>query len=350
MGNNTTEVYTLDELNSEIRRKLLAPLIYLLLLAVIGIPGNFFVIIIFRTYKRNVYRTLILNMAIIDFSFCLIGIPFNIIRILYYYTFKVTRVCQIFAGMLDFGIMSSTHLLMLMAVHRYRQIFMPLKSQINTENVKYFIATSLIIGVALATPQIAVLQPLEKVQFQNNITGSICAVTWKDSPYYWKVYNFFLSGLFVTYAFVLFFIYGRIGRKIIVRRIWRSKQRASSCNGKPSDVSNRMTKIAFAVSAVFILSYLPLYINEELAKIVNASELSPVQFAVFKIIERSYIMNHVANPFVYACFDVRFRSKLWEILKSCRQNGIRKENENSKLSLDNVYTVRTSSTRTTNFS
>lgn len=345
---NTTEEYTLDELNSEIRRKLFAPLIYLLLLAVIGIPGNLFVFMIFRTYKRNVYRTLILNIAIIDFSFCLIGIPFNIFRLLYYYTFKVTLVCQILAGMLDFGIMYSTHLLMLMAVHRYRQIFMPLKSQINTENVRYFIAASLIIGIALATPQIAVLQPLEKVQFQNNITGSICAVTWKDSPYYWKVYNFFLSGLFVTYAIVLFFIYGRIGRKIIVRRIWRSKQRSSSSKGKPNDVSNRMTKIALAVSAVFILSYLPLYINEELTKLVNASELSPVQFAVFKIFERSYILNHVANPFVYACFDIRFRGKLLVILKSCRHNGNRKDNEDSKLSLDNVYTIRTSSTKNTN--
>ena len=342
MENET--IRNLDEFNNEVRINLLAPLVYLIILATIGIPGNFFVIVIFRSYKTNVYRTIILNIAIIDLLFCLIGIPFNICRILFYYTFKITWICQILAGVLDFGIMYSTHLLMLIAFHRYRQLFMMFKPQISTSNVKYFIFCCFVIGIAVATFQIAVLQPLEEIQLRNNITGTICAVTWKHSPFYWKVYNFCLTGLFLTYAVILFVIYGRIGRKIIVRRIFGTKQNSGmNVTSMPCGLSNKMTKISFAVSIVFIVSYLPLYINELLSKVIYEPELSPIEFSVMKIVERSYILNHVANPFIYAFFDVRFRQKLFKVLKSCCLIcKDRQENQRGDDVENNIYSVQTS--------
>jgi hypothetical protein len=37
-----------------------------------------------------------------------------------------------------------------------------------------------------------------------------------------------------------------------------------------------------------------------LTSIINQEELTSAQFAVLKIVERSYVINHVANPFIYA--------------------------------------------------
>ncbi|CAC5373218.1 unnamed protein product [Mytilus coruscus] len=333
MRNYTEGNFTLEELNNDMRKKLLAPLVYLLVLTSIGIPGNIFVIFIFKQYKKDVFRTIILNLALVDIVFCVIGIPFNIVRILYYYTFKITWICQVFVGVLDFGIMYSTHLLMLLSIHRFRQICTPLKSQITQKNVKYFVLCCSFIGLTLSAPQIAVLQPLEKIQLTNNITGLICAVTWKDSPTYWRAYNFFLTGLFLSYASILFAIYTLIGKKIIFAH--RARQKTSAAITATETLSNKMTKIAFTVSVVFAISYLPLFINELVSKGVIQSELTPLQFATLKITERSYLINHVANPFIYAAFDHRFRHKL-KTLCRCTKNT---SQNNQNVDFNNIYIV-----------
>lgn len=333
MSNFTEGNFTLEDLNNDMRKKLLAPLVYLIVLTIIGIPGNILVIIIFQQYKKDVFRTIILNLALVDIVFCVIGIPFNIVRILYYYTFKITWICQVAAGILDFGIMYSSHLLMLLSIHRFRQICTPLKSQITLKSVKYFVLCCILIGLTLSAPQIAVLQPLEKIQLTNNITGLTCAVTWKDSPPYWRAYNFFLTGLFLSYASILFVIYTYIGKKIIFAH--RTRQKTTASASVTETLSNKMTKIAFTVSVVFAISYLPLFINELVSKGVNQAELSSIQFATLKITERSYLINHVANPFIYAAFDNRFRHHLKTLCRCTNSTSQNNRNADS----NNIYVV-----------
>jgi membrane-anchored protein YejM (alkaline phosphatase superfamily) len=65
--------------------------------------------------------------------------------------------------------------------------------------------------------------------------------------------------------------------------------------------------LAITVSAVFASSYVPLFVIKLLTSIINQEELTSAQFAVLKIVERSYVINHVANPFIYAFYDSRFR-------------------------------------------
>jgi hypothetical protein len=53
-----------------------------------GIPGNLAVLIIYRhKYSKSVYRTIIWNLALTDLVFCTLTIPFNIGRLVRYYTF-----------------------------------------------------------------------------------------------------------------------------------------------------------------------------------------------------------------------------------------------------------------------
>ena len=91
------------------------------------------------------------------------------------------------------------------------------------------------------------------------------------------------------------------------------KQYSKRSLSQSDEVSSKITKIAITVSAVFAFSYVPLFVIKLLTSIINQEELTSAQFAVLKIVERSYVINHVANPFIYAFFDSRFRREFKKI-------------------------------------
>ncbi|CAC5373225.1 unnamed protein product [Mytilus coruscus] len=312
---NITDFLTRNFYNDVIvRERLVAPIVYLILLLLIGLPGNISIMVIYKNYNKNVYIKIIWTIAVLDLVFCLIGIPFNLGRMFNYYNFQSLRSCQIVVGILDSGIITSTHLLVLLTIHRFWQVCFPLKRQITLKNVSYFIVTCCAIGVALGIPQIAVLQPLAETDLGNNVTGYTCSVAWKDSPQAWKNYNVFLTFLFGFYTLVLFILYIMIGRTIHQQNKKRKSKLHIVQSGRSTIHSHKMTKIAITVSAVFALSSLPLYINEWATKDLDEQTLDLFSFSLLKIAQRSYLINHVANPFIYATFDKEFRKQIANIL------------------------------------
>lgn len=305
-----------DHTNKLVRERLLAPIVYLIIVLIIGIPGNTFVLIIYRNYNNNVYRKIIWTVGALDLVFCMIGTPFNLGRMFNYYNFKSLRACQVIAGMLDAGIITTAHLLMLLSVHRFRQVCLPLGRQLTLTTVSYFIAGCFAIGVILGIPQVAVLQPLATTDLGNNVTGYSCSVGWKDSPQSWKNYNTFLTSIFLLYAFILLVLYILIGRTIQIQ----NKKRKKGLHGKQlqsaksTNDSHKMTKIAFTVSTVFAFSYLPLFVNEWATKGLNEKNMDLFTFSLLKIVQRAYLINHVVNPFIYATFDRRFRHQVKDLI------------------------------------
>lgn len=73
-----------DHTNKLVRERLLAPIVYLIIVLIIGIPGNTFVLIIYRNYNNNVYRKIIWTVRALDLVFCMIGTPFNLGRMFNY--------------------------------------------------------------------------------------------------------------------------------------------------------------------------------------------------------------------------------------------------------------------------
>ena len=318
-----------------VNQKLVAPIVYLAILLLIGLPGNISILIIYRNYNKNVYRKIIWIIAVVDLLFCLIGVPFNLGRLFNYYNFKSLRACQIVAGLLDSGIMTSTHLLVLLTVHRYRQVCYPLRRQITTHNVTYLIAACFAIGFASGIPQIAVLQPLGETNLGNGVIGYTCTVAWKDSPTGWENYNIFLSSLFLFYTILLFVLYALIGRTLLrlKRRRRTNNNRENVTNNRLSGLSMKITKIAFTVSIVFAISYVPLFLNEVVIKDVDETKLSWTKFTLLKIVQRSYLINHVANPFIYYRFDNHFSARL----NSCFLAIVQcKKTDNSNKQTNNV--------------
>lgn len=70
MENTTSTILTLNEHNKQNMNMVRGPILYLVVLMVVGIPGNLTVLVIYRRkYSKSVYRMLIWNLALADFCF-----------------------------------------------------------------------------------------------------------------------------------------------------------------------------------------------------------------------------------------------------------------------------------------
>ena len=292
---------TIDDINKKEIKKLLPPIVYLSILLVVGIPSNLTVILIYwKRYPKSVYRTIIWTLGLTDLVFCTFAIPFNLVRIIRYYTFYNEWICKCFTTLILFNIFFSSHLLLILSIHRFRQVCLPLKSQIKPSTIRYWIAVGFIFAVIFDIPEF-ILQPVDQIQLGHNITGFVCAVSFKNSVYA-EIYNGFSTCLFGAYALTLLLLYLLIGRKMYLQR--KSKR---CIRTNDDELSSKITKIAITVSIVFALSYVPLFVLKLLVDVIRQESVSTSVFAVLKILERSYAINHVANPFIYAFFDSRFR-------------------------------------------
>lgn len=310
MSSNTSRM--IDELEAEHIHQLLAPTIFLVILMVIGIPGNLTILIIFwRKYKRSVYRTIVWNLAVVDQTFCAVGIPFNIARIIHYYSFRGEWICIIGVVMLYFLLVYSTHLLMLLSIHRFRKICFPTSKHMNANNVKYGVVACLVIAVALSSPHFALSKYVE-VDLGDGVKGRSCAISLAKPSIYSTAASYTFLALFVSYTIVLIIMYSLIGRKLYLQR---KRQKETKTSAIDKTISSKITKIAFAISVVFAMSYIPVFTLQITNKYIPQASLNGFSFSLLRIVERLYVINHVANPFIYGAFDSQFKGHLKDMFR-----------------------------------
>jgi hypothetical protein len=94
------------------------------------------------------------------------------------------------------------------------------------------------------------------------------------------------------------------GIRHVINDVWQftyfRKHKRLHASSQADETSCKITKIAVTVSAVFALSYVPLFVIKLLESVITQQELSSTKFAILKVCELSYVINHVANPFIYA--------------------------------------------------
>ncbi|XP_059165268.1 D(2) dopamine receptor-like [Physella acuta] len=90
-------------------------------------------------------------------------------------------------------------------------------------------------------------------------------------------------------------------------------------NPKPKRrrVRSKTTIIAFLVTLVFILSFLP-HLSLQVAKLLNKGfdyNLQGPGFVAYNIFLRSYFINSVSNPFIYGALNVKFRNEVTSLIR-----------------------------------
>lgn len=290
--------------------------VYLAITCIIGVSGNVVAVFIYgRTFETSVYRFIILNIAIVDLLFCGVGIPFNIIRTVRSSSFPGKWTCIMGVSIVTLLVLYSANLIMLLTVYRFRKVCMPMKLQVNFRSVKYLLVVCFLLAITLASPQMF-LDKFEAITLERNATENTCVISLTDPTLLSTVYDSFCLAFFVTYTVIFIILYALIG-KSIYNQNRKNKNMASNMNKKRK--SHKTTKVAFAVSTIFAVSYIPVYIIQITTKYINQNSLSELELSLLRIAERLYVLNHIANPFVYSMFDNRFRHHFKIFLPYCRR-------------------------------
>lgn len=342
---------TVEELNSEEVERLVPLLIYLVLIAVTGLPGNTVVCLVYRqTSIRSVSRFFIWWLAVIDIISCFV-LFLEIVNVVKQHTYTNMWLCKLTIFFTIWPVVTSGLGLCLISIDRFRRVCRPLQKQISQRMARFMCLATVIIAFLFAWPSLILYGTYETNIERFNLTSSTCTVQnkFQGTPYT-LVYNGLLWLLFLFSLVFLCVMYILIGRKVCTQmdqsiscavhidHVGRSE--TTSCEDNTTDTSVTTNKsdhklvrntvsfgsrlkissqrqakarksafIMFLISFIFIISFLPyliLRINEAFDEHYVKS-MSNSGRAGYKFFLRSYFLNCAVNPFIYCACAVSFR-------------------------------------------
>lgn len=354
---------TLENFNDEEALRRLAPMIYLGLLMLVGVPGNLLVLIVYSNkFPRNTHRAFIVGLGMADILACIITLPFEIIEMRFQYMFYNSWICKFFRSCNNLFALSSIFILMGLSADRYRRVCKPLKLQMTTCHAKLFILGSACLALFFSWPNFIIAGIRLVYLGPFNVTGYDCSLSDQYArTKFPTIYGGVLFLIFIICIVSLIVIYSLIGhrvlghiqfrrkfssvsssnttstnvddnkgqgemkedvfedenrrrskKKLLSKKSKSKKSRHLPTNSSKNDAaaSHRLTKISFAISLAFILSYLPHLIISLLTAIKGKFLFppGPVVSAVLPIVTRSFAINNIVNPIIYGFMDRRFRN------------------------------------------
>ncbi|XP_033753362.1 tyramine receptor 1-like [Pecten maximus] len=232
---------TLQQLNDEEFYRRLAPVIYLVVLMVIGIPGNLLVLVVYsRSFSRTTHRTFILVLAAVDFGVCVVSLPFEIIEMRFQYTFYNVIACKLFRANNNFLSLGSIFTIFCMSIDRYRRVCRPLRQQMTPRVSLFYCLGALIVALIFSGPNLAI-SGIRIVTFKQNanVTGSDCSLSDQFAK---TIYPIVYGGvLFIIFLIVIVFlivVYSLIARKIYKHSKFREGFQTSSYSSSLTQTSS----------------------------------------------------------------------------------------------------------------
>lgn len=366
-GNNGTKVdpdTLLRELNDRTALRFLPVIIYMSLLMLVGIFGNLMVLIVYlRKRLKCSSDYFILNLAFLDLLTCLIGVPVEIVDLRDPYMFYAPAACKLLRTVESFSNMGSTLTLMAIAMDRYKRIC-KLGERFSNQKAKRLCIGAILIGAITCWPAGVVFgKKTVDVGIPGANTADCSTADEMRNTIYPLLYYglvmlyFIICVIFVLFVYVRISIFIRRGKSNQKKTTKPTAQHAPSLNLHSSndghtalssvsgeeDVNNRQviekkavdisqggrlvntikvtrtTTIFVAVTAAFILSYLPFLVVMVTRNIKKNVEdiLSPSAEVFYKFCVKSYFINNAINPVIYSFLNRNFRADVINIFK-CR--------------------------------
>lgn len=377
MANNTPDSDTLlKKLNDEKAFLMIPAILYLAVLLVLGIVGNFAVCYYYGLKtKRTSNTTFIIVLAAFDLASCSLSIPTEIVDLIHFYIFQSKGACKMMRFVNNLSAIGSGVTLLIIAIDRYRHICKPFAKQISLKVARLFVLVPMLSAIVLSWPSLVFNEPVSvviKIQGNMTIVGLTCTTT-KDQSY--KLYLYMFNGLhflcFLVFTVILSIVYALIGRVIyqhkkltssITESIYdntetrfshvttpqikqdinkfhntdtegtepeptpdlkdpdlkQDSRKSTHTRKHVKKTSMKSAVVMLNVTFVFILSFLPyliLTIWRMFLDVYEGEILSDSQLVAFQIGIRSYFINSASNPLIYGFFNPRFRKLL--LLKLC---------------------------------
>ncbi|ESO83225.1 hypothetical protein LOTGIDRAFT_169634 [Lottia gigantea] len=318
--------------------------------------------------------------------------PFEVFDLRFFFNFSSEIACKIMRSLVTFTTCASNQILLLIAIDRFRKVCCPLKMQMTPSIARKFIFISVIIAILMTIPAFFLYGLRSAITPIPGLLGSDCATgdDVKDTiyPIVYELVLIFFFVFFTTCFAVLYTCIWRASRRLaFARKSFRSEQscsligedttsssidnrndkkpkcdkrarsnvvivmktdsfcrQVSSEPGSPNmarkkpqritaaSIKTKATLIAFAVTMVFFLSFIP---HLGLAALKNAKKdfdytLQGPQLVAFNIFLRFYFVNCVANPFIYSAMNPIFRRRCIDVFRYicccvCRTCKIKKD-------------------------
>ena len=247
--NLTIPGLSVDELNQEEVTRLAPLLFYMSLIGFFGIPGNAFVIYVFRNscWKSNSHLFFVW-LAIIDLFNCSLILPFEFANVVNQYTYANGWLCKMTIFFTIWPTVTSGMTLTIISIDRFRKVCRSLKWQFSNRTARILCLVVFITGCLCSCPSLIIFGIHEFIITPHNITGTDCAIKNEyEGTLYVRIYNGLLWILFMSTISVIIILYIIIGKQIFkqtskIKKLTHSQLlQTLSTRSNPDFVSEDMT-------------------------------------------------------------------------------------------------------------
>lgn len=248
MTNITEAIPTLTELNDAEVARLVPTLVYLGIISVTGIFGNGLVCHIYRTrYRLSNSQCFILCLGAIDLFSCLVVIPFEITTVINQYIFRHLWLCKLSRLFNTSSTLSSSFLLLFIAIDRYRKVCKPFKKQISAKVAKFLCVFAVLLGLFFSWPAVLVYGKKTFPISEYNLVGTECSTDDSMEDTMYPFLNVAMYGvLFLSGIISMSVLYCFIGREVQRHVNRMPKEYIQSSNSVPmlsSSMADRGSKV-----------------------------------------------------------------------------------------------------------
>lgn len=266
--------------------------IFLVILSVITICGNFLVIISVIYFKQLHTPTnyLILSLAVADLLVGIIVFPFSMVFSLSSCMYHENLFCKV-RGSFDVSLSTCSILnLCCISIDRYYAVCHPLtyRAKINHCVVVFMILVSWLVSALIGIGVIV-------GGLNNEKCGERCLIDLLIENTIGPILSFYLPVIIMLSIYLKIFL--------VARRQARSIQSTKS-GATVSRMERKATKTLAIVLGIFLLCWTPFFICITFAPFSNLS----VPFSVIEALNWLTLSNSMLNPFIYAFFYSWFRS------------------------------------------
>ncbi|XP_067667476.1 nematocin receptor 2-like [Haliotis asinina] len=341
---STSKENLLWQENENIAKTFIPAMAFVGVVMVVGFFGNGIVCYIFiRKIPLSVNTFLLVILAALDLVNCTLNMPFEITDLRYFYVFESDFACKLFRFFVAFPTIDSAFVLLIITFDRYKRVCKPLTVQMTFKDARKYVAIATAAATLLSLPAFfiygteTVKTSLKELHGQDcksvdNITGTAFRF----------VYQVGIGLGAVLISGVLCYIYVHIWREIrtheknirkktqfvLVDKLTKHNTTGANPDHQSEDIpdvikgrptqsmtsSKRITFIAFTVTFVFMLSYLPLVV------IMAVRAVPQPKWALDGLLSRILIrfcyLNSMTNPFVYGFMSKRFRHECFQVFIS----------------------------------
>lgn len=370
---------TLQDWNDQLSQKYIISTCIQSFYLAIGLIGNTLVIILYKTRmdSKNDDRYFIPAIAVIDLIGCVFSTTLSLLNNERSVMFPGSFSCKLIQFGTCASIIASLFMLLVISIQRFQKICRPFGFQMNLNHKR--IATAIAVGLAcgFSIPMLILYQRIEVQHETLNITGYLCGSA-PGTDELGDSTRAILITVEVGAVFSMTIFYTLVGRKLIqqfkmsrklqdINSVSRtsnsentdrraiqtvvsseaewtenssnvksdgkelfqidSQSRTASNNrnyvklNKKSASGGRRYSIMFMViSLIAIICYIPpwTFVILEAKDSTFWRRLTYEEVQVFLVIRRLYIVNHIANPFIYGFFDPKFRREVKNVFCSCK--------------------------------